>query len=69
MVALDGFRMAVAREQMKSAESTKIIISSKIIILFIIQYTRTAHFGGVLVVPQGSQIAEAEGGNKQILGG
>jgi hypothetical protein len=31
MVALDGFRMAVAREQMKSAESTKIIISSKII--------------------------------------
>lgn len=31
MVALDGFRMAVAREQMKSAGSTKIIISSKII--------------------------------------
>lgn len=31
MVALDGFRMAVAREQMKSADSTKIIISSKII--------------------------------------
>jgi len=31
MVALDGFRMAVAREQMKSAESKKIIISAKII--------------------------------------
>lgn len=31
MVALDGFRMAVAREQMKSAGSTRIIISSKII--------------------------------------
>ena len=31
MVALDGFRMAVAREEMKNAESKNIIISSKII--------------------------------------
>ncbi|MBO5777646.1 MAG: hypothetical protein J6R34_04290 [Clostridia bacterium] len=47
----------------------KVVKFSCKIILFIIQYLRTAHFGGVLVVPQGSQIAEAEGGNKQILGG
>ena len=44
----------------------KTLIFIKLLILFIIQYSRTAHFGGVLVVPQGSQFAEAEGGNKQI---
>ncbi|MDE8733181.1 DNA polymerase III subunit beta [Eubacteriales bacterium DFI.9.88] len=31
MVALDGFRMAVAREPMKSAESTKIVVAAKIL--------------------------------------
>lgn len=47
----------------------KVVKISCKILLFIIQYSSTAHFGGVLVVPLGCQIAEAEGGNKQILGG